>query len=376
VGWLKEHRWIAAAVALVLLAGATTAAVLLSRTTEHRLAWQPVEAGGVIPTGVTLTALSCPAPDDCWAAGTSPTEGKGFLARLHDGAWQAVPADAALDLDRATDVSCRAVNDCWATSPSFTSRGVWHFDGTQWTVLEPELDADLRPLVPAGEMACQPGGTCVATAGRTTDCQSRASVWDGRTWRPTPTTGTSPCLRTVACPAIDRCDGFGLSGGDQPAPVRFRVDGDSWQTVTEAARRSYLPTAAVSSCPAAGRCAVLYSAALNRYRPWAEVGMLDGEDWRDPAAVNAGLPESLYATGLACTSLSHCLLVGADTTADSGAFHATAYQWDGTQWTVLGLPDYGDGSMLNAVACPDPDTCWAVGTDSSGDTLVLRATPG
>jgi hypothetical protein len=32
--------------------------------------------------------------------------------------------------------------------------------------------------------------------------------------------------------------------------------------------------------------------------------------------------------------------------------------------------------MLNAVACPDPDTCWAVGTDSSGDTLVLRATPG
>jgi hypothetical protein len=368
--WLRTHQWVAGVVALVLLAGVTAGVARLSRSTESRLVWTPVSAAG-IPTGVTLASLSCPEPDDCWTAGTAADEA-GFLAHLHNGAWTVVRDNSVPNLDRATDVACRAADDCWASGGA----GVWHYDGTQWTVREPEFDADHRPLVPAGDMSCQPGGTCVATAVGAPDCQTGASVWDGKAWHPTPVAGTAPCLRTVSCPEVDRCTGFGLTGDDQPAPVLFRVDGDGWRTTVETTRRTYLRTAAVSTCPAVDRCAVLYSAALNRYRPWAEVGLLDGDAWRDPASANAGLPESLYATGLACPSLTQCLLVGADTTVTSGTFHATTYQWDGTQWTMSEPGPFGDGSILNAVACAAANDCWAIGVDDGGGSILLRATAG
>lgn len=376
--WLRTHQWVAGVVALVLLAGVTAGVALLSRGTGSRLAWTQVAATG-IPTGVTLSTLSCPAPDDCWAAGAAADQ-TGFLAHLHNGAttsgtttsaeWTVVRDNSVPGLDRATAVSCRAVDDCWATGGS----GVWHYDGAQWTVSDPEYDADRRPLVPAGELTCQPGGTCVATAGAT-DCKTGSSVWDGTSWRLTPALGTAPCLRTVSCPRVDHCTGFGSTGDDQPAPVVFRVDGNTWRTTIEAVRRTYLHTSAVSACPAVDRCAVLYSAALNRYRPWAEFGLLDGDTWLDPAEANVGLPDGLYANGLACPSLSQCLLVGADPNGTSGAFQAATYQWDGTQWTHSGPAPLGDGSSLTAVSCPASNDCWALGVDGSGTALLLHGAP-
>jgi hypothetical protein len=135
------------------------------------------------------------------------------------------------------------------------------------------------------------------------------------------------------------------------------------------------------SCVSATTCIAVGSYGLN-VAPHQTIGELyavrkvNGGSWTvqtvpDPADYQNG-----GFTGVSCTSASSCIAVGQYGTTANGV-EALAEQWNGTNWTVLSVPDPAGSfnTQLNAVSCSAPTACMAVGTYSTGDngfTLAER----
>jgi hypothetical protein len=64
---------------------------------------------------------------------------------------------------------------------------------------------------------------------------------------------------------------------------------------------------------------------------------------------------------VSCPSRQSCFAVGNQR---AGAFYKTLVEhWDGQHWSVMASPEPTGAtvSILNAVSCPNPSTCAAVG---------------
>src|SRR5215510_4385779 len=125
------------------------------------------------------------------------------------------------------------------------------------------------------------------------------------------------------------------------------------------------------SCPTAHWCM-----AVGTYVKASGIGVnlaerWNGTSWRSLPTPN---PSGIALSGLlgvACTSASACMAVGAST-ATTGAIRPVAEQWNGTRWTIQTTPSppQGGGS-LNGVSCTSASACTAVGASNAG-TLAER----
>jgi hypothetical protein len=123
------------------------------------------------------------------------------------------------------------------------------------------------------------------------------------------------------------------------------------------------PTA--DSCMAVGTYVKASGIGVNLAEQWI------GTSWRILPTPN---PSGIAVSGLfgvACTSSSACMAVGASTTT-AGTSRDLAERWNGTRWTIQATPNPPrGGGFLNGVSCTSASACTAVG-DSNAGTLAER----
>jgi hypothetical protein len=143
-----------------------------------------------------------------------------------------------------------------------------------------------------------------------TNGEAFAELWNGSTWAivatPNPTTGTQSALLGVSCTSATACTAV---GGDLRGNTRI----EGW----------------------------------------------DGTKWTAESAPDGGT-----RWGVSCTSATACTAVGRDGATAS----LTAEVWNGTAWTIQGLPQAtgaGSSGALGGVSCISATACTAVGTWAS-----------
>jgi hypothetical protein len=124
------------------------------------------------------------------------------------------------------------------------------------------------------------------------------------------------------------------------------------------------------SCPTAHSCM-----AVGTYVKASGIGVNLAEQWNGTSwrILRTPNPSGMAVSGLfgvACTSSSACMAVGASTT-NAGTARTLAERWDGTRWTIQATPNRPPGGFLNGVACTSASACTAVGSSAAG-TLAER----
>jgi hypothetical protein len=242
-------------------------------------------------------------------------------------------------------VACPSATSCWAVGNYTTAGGahvneVLHWNGRRWSrVPVPSPGGTTGGFSGLGRVTCVSPASCWAV-GEFIKMHgpglNQALHWDGRRWSlvPTPdpggtTTGSNSGLLGVRCTSPGTCWAVGAYVRGRGAP------------------------------------------ALNQVLRW------DGRRWSlvpspDPGGKAAGDISEL--TDIRCTSPASCWAVG-----DYGSSVTDLNQvlhWNGRKWSQARTPDpggtaSGDFSALNAVSCPSPASCWAVGGyGSSGSSFT------
>jgi hypothetical protein len=133
------------------------------------------------------------------------------------------------------------------------------------------------------------------------------------------------------------------------------------------------PAGALSgvACPNPTNCfAVGSSGAKTLAMRW------NGKTWAIQTTPNpTGLPDAALS-GVACASPASCFAVGATHDAKGTTGATLVEHWNGKTWAIqttpnpTGLPD----AALTGVACPNPTTCFAVGSasDASSSTTLVE----
>src|SRR5262249_48246950 len=144
------------------------------------------------------------------------------------------------------------------------------------------------------------------------------------------------------------------------------VDGQGWSITPSPNPR--VPTGQLFwvSCPTARLCM-----AVGTYVKASGIGVNLAEQWNGTSwrILPTPNPSGIALSGLlgvACTSASACMAVGASTTT-TGAARSVAERWNGTRWTSQATPSppRGGGS-LTGVPCTSASAGGAVGASTAG----------
>ena len=357
----------------------------LGRTlTQH---WDG-EAWSVIPSPNSsedrynsLTSVSCPAPDDCWAVGTSGSWNSRYqqpLALHWDGAAWSLSDPIPVPVHRVTkaidenggsvdvieeaslqSIDCPAANDCWAVGkletmvttsasivPTHSKPFVVHWNGEAWQPMT-SLGQELSPMTESilFDVSCLSATECIAVGQQFArfeynflegaDARTLIARWDGVAWTSVPSPNVGPHINqlyAVSCIAPE-CWAVGnyyldypYSGSPRQAPLALHMDAaGTWQVAD-------LPTNA---------------------RP---------------------------LSGVDCVATDDCWAVGSPPSLESPTKTTTTH-WDGTEWTIASSPsklnNKGEptANNLRGLACASSTDCWAVGYYAAGpssQTLTLH----
>ncbi len=184
-------------------------------------------------------------------------------------------------------------------------------------------------------------------------------------------------LASVSCASPDACEAVGYreDHADVKYPLAERWDGSAWKTedvplpgTPPQADANGFATLTGVSCSAPDSCVAVGDVTPSQ-AVFAETW--DGTRW---TAQNLPLPPGVNGgtlNGISCSSTRACTAVG--TYIVSGEFRGTlAEQWDGRQWAAQDT-EAGAYAKLEAVSCPEPSACVAVGyeaTSAATRTLV------
>lgn len=244
-----------------------------------------------------------------------------------------------------------------------------------------------NPTVPMGllaSVACPKAGACLGVGFRADDhggVAPLAEVGDGTGWRLVaalrPAGSPYAILNRVACFSTRACTAVGFYYDAQGAirSLAERWDGSSW-----AIQPTPNPTASVAggllgvSCPSAVSCIAVGSYNDSAGTPLTLAEVWNGSAWSilqspDPTGAAASSLSSV-----SCSAVGTCLAVGGyqDQSQDQLTLSEA---WDGSAWRLLSTPDPtgSTNSRLEAVSCPKPGACAAVGYsfEASGSQVTL-----
>jgi hypothetical protein len=260
----------------------------------------PLPPGTPAGSGVTLSAVTCPADGSCVVVGGAnfsdpDMETIPFIDTLSDGNWTSteapLPAGAMSDfyMDGPTAVSCPAVGSCVAV-------GTYHVDDTDnfglvdiqsdgsWTAqaAPAPLSTAANQYLDLNSVACPAAGWCVATGNYATAAGPGDGVIETLSegsWTeiqaPIPDGALPATLSDLACPAVGSCEVVGSYFQSSGAVVEDLSDG-SW-TETSPYGPSVLTGVA---CPAVESCVAVGTGSLGV----PEVSTLADGDWASSVA--------------------------------------------------------------------------------------------
>jgi hypothetical protein len=180
-------------------------------------------------------------------------------------------------------------------------------------------------------------------------------------------------LEDVACVSPTSCIAVGQFGFDLlelytgVAPLIERWDGTAWHLEVSSNANDSLDTELNAiACPTQDRCVAVGFRRVTggSYSSFAEIR--DRGRWRVLRTPDPEGSPDVELADVACPETDRCIAVGSWV---SGAHvHSLVESWDGRRWTIeqSPAPEGSTSTVLSAVACPDPQTCYAVGAYERG----------
>ena len=212
-----------------------------------------------------------------------------------------------------------------------------------------------------------------STDGSSNHNRALSEEWDGQGWTVLDTPGSPPnaVLEGVACASPTSCIAVGsetstVAGAQRALAVRW--DGTSLSAMSVPSPPGDTGLSAIA-CPASRRCIAAGSTKRGEL-PAALVETWNGQEWAlGAAAVPAGSVDSSL-NSIACQTPSSCVAVGASSTSgdhDDPVSTTLVETWDGSAWSVDPSPTPGSGNLgsLASVACTSLTMCVAVGNYSA-----------
>jgi hypothetical protein len=194
-------------------------------------------------TGVSVEAISADATNDVWAVGNNG--GNAGVEHWDGTSWSTVssPAFSGVPL---TSVSADASNNVWAVGVAstifgapFSGPAVLHFDGTSWSVINPNTQLDFASVTALSPTNVWAAGTVVVFFNHKTHRKAAIEHWDGTSWsivsspNPTKSPGLDSSLRGIS--AISASDiwavGFNFTSLGGWDTLTEHWDGTSWKII-------------------------------------------------------------------------------------------------------------------------------------------------
>jgi len=355
--------------------GAGRGALPLAAAAVLTLAPGPAAGIGsaLVPVSTQLLGVACPSTTRCVAVGaaTGLDSATGLVETWDGRRWTAaapvrVPGYAFVTLSGVACVAATCIVVGYAQDRSGTRALVLVGRGRGWSAMRGApagSGAELLAVACATARSCLAVGSRQATLG---EQQPLAERWNGRSWSLAP-----PVLRggwaasrldQVACAGVDSCAAVGSAtlggaGGLPPASVAEWWRPSGWTLVGAAD-----PVAAVA-CPAALPCLALGTQSRHAGQPV----LLRSAGGRWTPTGPSGGPGLIGVDRLACAAASACLAVGARRAGGAGDQTPSAASWTGAAWTPMAVAGpVGGDDAFDAVACPRPRECVAVGLRQRG----------
>lgn len=184
-------------------------------------------------------------------------------------------------------------------------------------------------------------------------------------------TGANAILSAVSC-AGTTCWAVGGEGSitaGQLAPAVLEGNtGNGWFIATDPSPNG--GTLSAVTCVDAGDCWAVGSAYVT-HEPLIE-RYVNGA-WSYVAGPVIPPVEEASLNGIACPSPTDCWAVGSHGGTKAVGWGDTLVEhFDGAEWSIVSSPDSGPNSldMLNSIACPASDDCWAVGSDDTNAAFI------
>lgn len=334
------------------------------------------EAASIGFSGAELAGVSCTGRAQCTATGlVSTRSGKNArtLAERWNGTkWvvQATPTPLSSGLLGGTlsaGVSCTSSHACVATGYSYskhTARLLGQgWNGSKWTAQA--LNKQPALALPGG-ISCTWAKDCM-TVGLRGSGTPLAEHWNGKKWSALAAKGFGQ-LAGVSCAATRNCIAVGTNGAGKALAERW--NGKSWSTQTARQPMQYSELSSVS-CRTTTACVAVGSAGTSTTST-AIAEQLTVSGWARltvPDPVTTGAAEF---NAVSCAAVSNCMAVGDATNSAGTTDTLVAEHWDGTSWTVVTPSSPAKFSALISVSCTSVTHCVAVGADSATATGSVR----
>jgi hypothetical protein len=342
-----------------------------------QLARRPAGPAAASLVPAQLLGVSCPRISTCLAVGdaSAPAASVVVLAKQRDGAaWQAEQVPAPAQSAQPNAVSCAAPGECIAVGTS----GVAQWTEGRWrTVLGSSSDGS-----PYLAVSCPARDWCMAVGSDPDSGQAVFGLWSDGAWRSglmaqPPGAEGAVDAASVSCVSASFCaavGGYSLSdAADQPLGYGRAFaeiwTGTTWQAPSTWAGSPATGSAVLSgvSCASAAACTAV-GAGIGQMAPVAE--RWDGTGWTTQDTASSAESTAGQLNAVSCPAVTACIAVGSF----DGA--ATAEIWNGSAWQLDQMPYAGEFSGLSAVSCPAASQCVAVGSafpdgDSYCNLIVL-----
>lgn len=223
-----------------LAVGAGTGGPLYAALTGRAWRTGPMHAPPRRAQSVTVAGVSCTSAASCVAAGdysygasalpSSSYRDRTLAERWNGRTWRLLPSANVSRTDRLTAVSCVAPGNCTAVGSSAQQYPLAeHWNGTAWRV-EPMARPGGAGYTQLTAVSCASAGFCVTVG--TYQGLPIAELWNGRAWRlrwlpQPPADHHSAQLNGVACASPQACMAVGVSGSGLSYAERY--DAVSWR---------------------------------------------------------------------------------------------------------------------------------------------------
>ena len=264
--------------------------------------------------------------------------GVATLAEHWDGtSWSIVPGPSpGTDHDAVlSGVSCAAPGNCYAVGSSVTASGgvtvIEHWDGTTWTVIagptrKGATEAELEAVSCPTTTSCTAVGFTETNSGSSLP-KTLVERWNGTTWAivssPNPSGRSFPSLSGVSCASPTDCVAIGykfnLTSIENVAitPLAEHWNGTKWAIVAitnpGAANQTELTGV---SCPNTANCYTAGVTSTSNSVTKTLIEHWNGTKWARVSTPNPAGAEGSYFDGVNCPTSTRCYAVGAS---DTGA---------------------------------------------------------
>jgi hypothetical protein len=328
----------------------------------------------------SLSGVDCSSANSCFAVGVvddgslNPGSFQPVVERWDGTSWQLMPTPSlglgGLVGGSLSGISCPWPNVCFAVGGSFRGPLIELWNGTSWSIQAspPVAGGGLEDVSCSGLLACTAVGSALPDPNTFATLAER---WDGSGWHlqstPNPTGSSVSTLYGVSCPLKRTCTAVGQSKtpADVTSPLVERWFGrvDAWglQAAPQPEGAESVGLGDVS-CPHGSRvCVVVGSSTPSQGQSSVMAARRIGlGSWSIFPLIT--LPGSSLST-VDCPVIRFCQATG------NWGSGQIAERFDGTSWQVEGIQTNGlQFSVLRDVSCPSRFFCMSVG--GSGQALV------